>query len=232
MSEQKISRREKHQKAKRKKQMQSIGIMILGVLIIVSGIVLVAMTKPKVTEAPQVTYQNVNGNAIGNPDAPVVMEEYFSFGCSHCANYAADGFPPLLEEYINTGKVYFISRPFTNPTDVYGIAAQAALCASDQGKYFEMYDAIFANFSAYGYQGNELESMADSIGLNLDDYKACMSSGKHISTIDEFNAQATEAGITSTPNFLVNGELAIVGNREYSIFQETINQAIAAQSGN
>jgi len=106
MSEQKKTRREKRAKAKRQKQMQSIGIMILGVLIIVSGIVLVSISKPKVSEAPEVTYSNVDVNAIGNPDAPVVIEEFFSFGCGHCGNFSTDIFRHLLVDYINTGWVY------------------------------------------------------------------------------------------------------------------------------
>lgn len=227
MTDQKLTRREKRQKAKRQKQMQSIGIMILGVLIIVSGIVLVSVTKPKVAEAQEMTYLNVNVNAIGNPDAPVMMEEFFSFGCGHCGNFSDENFPRLLEEYINTGLVYYISHPFTNPTDAYGIASQAAFCASDQGKYFEMHDAIFANFSAYGYQSKQLESMADSIGLDLKSFNTCLSGGDYIQTIEESNELAREAGIQSTPSFLINGELAIVGNKEYSFFQQQIDQALA-----
>jgi predicted DsbA family dithiol-disulfide isomerase len=63
------------------------------------------------------------------------------------------------------------------------------------------------------------------------EYKDCVSSGKFISTLEQFNALAGEAGINSTPNFLINGELAIVGNREYSFFQEEIELALASQTG-
>ncbi len=230
MSEQKISRREKRQKAKRQKQMQSIGIMIIGLLIIISGVVLISLTGSKDIE---LTYINVNRNAIGDPDAPVVMEEYFNFGCSHCANFAETTFPLLLEDYINTGLIYYISNPITfgDPNDAFGIASQAAYCAADQGKFFEMHDAIFSKFSAYGYTAGQLEAMAKKVDLDLGEYNSCMANGDQISTLQTVLESSIEAGVNSTPNFLINGELAIVGNREYSFFQEQIDLAIAAQSG-
>jgi protein-disulfide isomerase len=228
MSDQKLTRREKRQIAKRKKQMQSIGIMIIGVLIIFAGVVLVAFTKPKVEEAPGIAYQNVEGNAIGDPNAPVLVEEYFSFGCSHCRDFSEDKFPRLLQEYIDTGLVYFISYPFTNPTDAYGVAAQAALCAGDQGKYFEMHDTIFANFDAYGYKGSELQAMADGIGLDLNEYNSCMNNGEYVEALQNMGQGGQEAGVESTPNFLINGELAILGNQDYANFQAKIDQALAS----
>lgn len=230
MTIQKETRREKRQKAKRKKQMQSIGMMIIGLLIIVAGIVIISVSKPRVSKAPEETYLNVNRNAIGNPDAPVVIEEFFSVSCSHCQAFALESFPRMLEEYINSGIVYYISRPlsFGGPSDPVGIASQAAYCAADQDKYFEMHDIIFANFSPYGYQAPQLESMADSIGLDLNQYNACMSNGDHIASVEADLALAVESGINSTPNFLVNGQLAIVGNKEYTFFQQQIELALAS----
>jgi protein-disulfide isomerase len=230
MTNQKETRREKRQKVKRKKQMQSVGMMVIGLLIIVAGIVIVSVSKPRVATASEENYLNVDRNAIGNPDAPVVIEEFFSFSCSHCQAFAIDSFPRLLEDYINKGIVYYISRPisFGGSTDAVGIASQAVYCAADQGKYFEMHDTIFANFSPYGYQASQLESMADNIGLDLDQYDACMSNGDHITTVDGNLNLAVESGINSTPNFLVNGLLAIVGNKDYSFFQQQIELALAS----
>lgn len=228
MSEQKQTRSEKRAKAKRQKQMQSIGIMIIGVLIIVAGIVIVSVSRPRVAKGPGETYPTAIDNTLGNPNAPVVIEEYFSFACSHCRNFAFDNFPRLLEEYIETGVVYYISRPFSNPSDAVGIASQAAYCAADQGKYFEMHDIIFANFSPYGYKRDELESMAHNIGLDLDQYNQCMANGDHIPTLETNLNLAAAAGVESTPNFLVNGELAIIGNNDFSYFQQQIELALAS----
>jgi protein-disulfide isomerase len=225
MSNQKLTRREKRVKAKRQKQMQSIGIMIIGVLIIVAGIVIVSVSGPRVSKGPGETYANDVGNAIGDPKAPVVIEEYFSFSCSHCRNFAVDNFPLLYEEYIQTGEVYYISRAYSNPNDAVGIASQAALCAGDQGKYFEMHDIIFANFSAYGYRADQLKSMANAIDLDMDQYETCMADGVHVSTIEDHLVLAGSVGVDSTPNFVINGQLAIVGNNEYSYFQSQIELA-------
>lgn len=226
MSEQKLSRQEKRQQAKRQKQMQSIGIMVIGLLVIVGGFVLISLGGPNVDTPEETTYQMTDGNAIGDPNAPVVIEEFFSFLCIHCRNFSEESFNRLVEEYVYTGQVYYVSRAFATPTDPAGIAAQAAFCAGDQDKYFQMHDIIFANFSNTGYTKNELEAMAEEIGLNMDEYDQCVQSGKFADTVSDDLAQGTEAGITGTPSFLINGALAVVGNREYAFFQQQIEAAL------
>ena len=230
MSDQKLTRQEKRQQAKRQKQMQSIGIMVIGLLVIVGGFVLISLTGPNVETPEEMTYQMTDGNAIGDPNAPVVIEEFFSFLCIHCRNFSDESFNRLVEDYVYTGQVYYVSRSFATPTDPAGVAAQSAYCAGDQDKYFQMHDIIFANFSNTGYTQNELEAMAEQIGLNMDEYNQCVQSGKYADAITEDLTAGSEAGITGTPSFLINGALAVVGNREYTFFQQQID--IALQTAN
>jgi len=226
MSEQKLSRQEKRQMAKRQKQMQSIGIMIIGLLIIVGGFVVISLNGAKVDVPETLSYTMTDGNAIGNPDAPVVIEEFSSFLCSHCRNFAIDTFDQLIEDYVYTGQVYFISRSFADPLGDAGVAAQAAYCAGDQGKYFEMKHVIYSNFNSIGYTQKELEAMAEAVDLNMADFKDCLSSGTYVSQVDGDLSAGTQAGITGTPSFLINGQLTIVGNREYAFFQQQIETAL------
>jgi len=227
MSDQKLTRQERRQQHKRQKQMQSIGIMVIGLLIIVGGFLLISLTGGPGVEVPdEISYSMVDGNAIGDPNAPVVIEEYFSFLCIHCRNFAEESFNLLVEEYVYTGQVYYVSRAFADPASPAGFAAQAAYCAGDQGQYFQMHDIIFANFNSTGYTQNELESMAEEIGLNMDEYNQCLQSGKYADPVAADLARGTEAGITGTPSFLINDLLAVVGNREYSFFQQQIETAL------
>jgi protein-disulfide isomerase len=227
MSNKKITRAERRQKIKRQKQMQSIGIMILGVLIIVGGIVIASFIKPKMAEAPNNNYTMVNGNSIGDPDAPVQIEVFSSFACIHCRNFAEETGPMIFETYAETGQIYFTYRSLNNPNDPAGIAAQAAYCAGDQGKFWQMHDTIFANFSNTGYSLKGLNAMAENLNLDEDAFNECMETGKYIEQINA-DAQAGQAvGITGTPSFTLNGQLVAEGNRDYAFFQQQIDTALA-----
>lgn len=207
--------------------MQSIGYMIIGLLVIVGGFLLVSLTKPKMNIPTELGYNMVDGNAIGDPNAPVVLEEFSSYICGHCSNFANEKLRSLIEEYVYTGQVYYVSHAFADPLGEAGIAAQSAYCAMDQGKYWEMHDMIFANFSSFGYTQKQFESMASEIDLDLGSFKQCLRNSKYVDKISEDLEIGTQAGITGTPSFLINGQLAITGNQEYSQFQQQIEFALS-----
>lgn len=228
MSQKKLTRAERRAQVKRKKQMQSVGIMVLGLLIIASGIVLVSFIKPKLSKAPDYDYSLATGNSIGEPTAPLVIEVFSSFGCIHCRDFAVETEQQVFDNYVKTGKVFFIYRSFNNPADRLGIAAQAAYCAGDQGKFWELHDLIFANFSATGYSDKQLSTMVESLDLDIDQYNSCMESGKYVGTVESDFKLGTTAGVTGTPSFTFNGELTIEGNRDFAAFQAQIETSLAA----
>ena len=231
MTTNKVSRKERRQQHKRQQQMKSIGYIVIGLLIIVTGFVLISQSGPRINLPDALGYDMADGNAIGDPDAPVVVEEYYSFACGHCSNFANDTLRTLVEEYVYAGQVYYVSNAFSDPLGDVGIAHQAAYCAMDQGKYWEMHDVIFANFSSVGYTQNQLEAMAEEINLDMSTFKQCLRGSKYVDKIIENVDAGSAAGITGTPSFLINGQLAVVGNREYSLFQQQIELALA-NSGN
>jgi len=222
MSDQKLTRAEKRAKAKRQKQMQSIGIMVLGLLIIAIGVVLITSIQPKLAEAPDYDYSMANGNALGDPNAPVVIEIFSSFGCVYCRDFSLETEHQIIDNYVKTGLVYYVYRSYNNPVDALGIAAQAAYCAGDQGKFWEMHDLIFANFSPTGYTNKQLDTMTEILSLDSGQYNSCMESGKYVEAIQGDAQIGAEAGITGTPSFTINGVLAITGNRDFAGFQPLI----------
>ncbi|MCB2179978.1 DsbA family protein [bacterium] len=230
MADYKSSRVERRAKARRKKQMQSIGIMILGALVVGGGLLALTFLSPKVTEAPIASYTTADGRNIGNPDAPVVVEVFSSFACVHCSSFAKDTEPQLIATYAETGQIYFTYRAFSNPSDASGIAAQAAFCAGDQGKFWEMHDTIYANFSAYGYSRKDLTKMANSLDLDMDTFEACLDSEKYVDQINEDVDIGLAAGITGTPSFTINGVMAMEGNQSFETMQQQIEAALAAAS--
>lgn len=227
MAQNKISRAERREKAKRQKQMQSIGIMILGVLIIVGGAVLISFIKPKIDTAPERTYTTANGASVGNPDAPVKVEIFSSFTCIHCSNFASETEHQVIEQYAETGQIYYTYRAFSSATDDAGVAAQAAFCAGDQGKFWEMHDTIFANF-AYTYPRKLLTQMATSVGVeDMDAFEACIDDGKYVDQINADISLGKAVGITGTPSFTINGVMAMEGNQPFATFQQQIEAALA-----
>lgn len=230
MTDYKSSRNERRAKAKRKKQMQSIGIIILGVLIIGGGLVALTFLRPKLNEAAVINYTTADGRSIGNPDAPVVVEVFSSFACIHCSDFAKGAEYQVLETYAETGKIYYTYRAFSNSTDAAGIAAQAAFCAGDQGKFWQMHDTIFANFNAYGYSRSDLNKMAESLGLDMDTFGTCLDSGKYVDQINADVDIGVAAGVKGTPSFTINGVMVLEGNQTFETFQQQIDAALATAS--
>ena len=89
-------------------------------------------------------------------------------------------------------------------------SAQAAYCAGDQGKFFEMHDIMFENYGA-GYSVRRLEAMAEAIGLDVDQFSDCLKGEDYLEMVREDYFIAVEAGIRGTPSFVVNG-VTIEGN--------------------
>jgi protein-disulfide isomerase len=201
--------------ARRRRLMMIIG-GVVGVAII-AAVVLILVNRddsgngsnlPAVSalSAPEITAQR-DGLTLGDPNAPVNIIEYGDYQCPYCSIASKEGFRPMLDEYIATGKVHFTYVPMSFLGDESKAAAEAALCANDQGKFWEMHETVFANHSGENqgaYSRARLDSMAQNIGLNMDQFKTCMDSSQHEGEVANYANVATQAGVTSTPTFVIN----------------------------
>jgi protein-disulfide isomerase len=90
--------------------------------------------------------------SMGNGDAKVTLIEFSDYQCSFCGRHFSQTLPRLMTEYVKTGKVKYVLRDFPlEPIHPLAFkAAEAARCASDQGKYWEMHDRLFSNQQALG----------------------------------------------------------------------------------
>ena len=146
--------------------------------------------------------------ALGSSDAKVVIVEYASMTCGHCANFHTKVFPELKEKYIDTGKVRFILREF--PLDPLAASAfMLARCAGD-GKYYPVVDAFFHQQSQWAVQ-RPLEPMlaiARQAGFTKESFEACLTNQKMPDGIEWTRNRATEKfGVNSTPTFFINGKI-------------------------
>lgn len=241
-----LERREKAQKQASQNRLVTILLITVGALFIV-GAFLYPQIRPiadivPVDVAPKA---QANDNSLGDPNAPIQIVEYSDFQCPFCERFATTT-EPLLEEYfINTGKVYFTYRSAGNwvSGNLGGVrtesqdSAAAAYCAGDQGKFWEMHAALFANNRDVEDQGSftdrRLAAIAESIGLDMTAFNSCYSSGKFVDRVQQDFDDATAAGIQGTPYFVmtykVNGEVkteTIDGAQPIDVFQQKIEAAL------
>ncbi|HBX68487.1 MAG TPA: hypothetical protein DEH25_03640 [Chloroflexi bacterium] len=235
-----MSKREaiRERRRKQKQQQRLVTIMVIAgfALIAVALIMLPALqrnlatvgdfTQPELNPRPM-----ADGNAMGDPNAPVQIIEYSDLGCSHCADFAQSSGELIATDYVATGQVHFVSRSVGNLLNNANtqLAAEAAYCAADQNKYWEYTDIVFANQSLLFYGGinaidNYLKAFAESLNLDMKQFDNCFDNHQFRQQVLTDGSDARAAGVNSTPSFLINGVL-VVGNLPYEQLQAYITQS-------
>jgi protein-disulfide isomerase len=229
---------------RRKREVQRrnlmLGLIIGGSILMLGAIVAASVGASRVKLSPEQIVRpdfsyttESEQNALGDPNAPVVIHEYSDFGCGHCANFALGTKQRLEEEYIQTGNVYLVFHSVGalvgSPSTIQ--AAEAAYCAADQDAFWQYHDLLYANQVAlFSKRGANiiptLEIFADLLGLDPKTFNDCITGGKYQSLLSQDNVDARSSNISGTPSFLINGEL-LVGNQPYENFQEVIEEALA-----
>jgi len=140
---------------------------------------------------------------LGNRDTRVAIVEFTDFECPFCANYARGTYGQIVTEYVETGKVRYISRnfPLEPPHTDAGRAAEAALCAKDQGRYWEARDRFLGNQRALAVAG--MPDHAAALGLDLPSFRQCFESRKYKAAVDRDFAEGRDLGVRGTPTFFI-----------------------------
>lgn len=148
----------------------------------------------------QISVKNRPG--LGDVNAPVTIVEISDYQCPYCKRFFDTTFPLIKKEYIDTGKLRLVFKDM--PLGFHKNArkaAQAAHCAADQGKYWEMHDILFQN--AKRLDERNLPEYAKIIKLDKDKFLSCLNSKRHLATIDFDARQASQIGLTGTPSFII-----------------------------
>lgn len=149
--------------------------------------------------------------ALGPADAKVVVVEYASMTCGHCANFHNKVFPEIKKKYIDTGKVRFVMREF--PLD--NLAAAASMLARCAGgdKTYPMIESFFQTQADWAYaKGSPLPKLfeiAKQAGFTQESFDKCLTDQKLLDQLTAVRTRASEVfGVNSTPTFFVNGKRA------------------------
>jgi protein-disulfide isomerase len=181
------------------------------------------------TQEPQFTRYDIPTEgypSLGPDDAKIVIVEFSDFQCPYCRRFHEDTYQALLKAY--PGQIRFVYRNLPLPPTMHPDAMSAAiasLCANDQNVYWDYHDKLFSSESL-----NEATYIqyATDLGLNVEEFTACLSSGKHDEFIKQDTDFSTKLGVQSTPTFFING-LALIGAQPLSSFQQLIDKELAGE---
>ena len=210
-------------------------IIILGIISVGTAVVFLLRAQPGVGAASNSeldlsnSYKElmVDGNTMGDPNAPVVIEEFSDFQCAFCRQFFLETEKPLIEQYVSTGKVYFIYRTlgsWLGPGSQY--SAEAAYCAGDQDMFWENHDALFTNQGQMKFTPVNLIQLADNLGMDLNVFGNCVENYKYRDQVKKDLTDGISAGVRGTPSFLINGRL-VIGAQPFSFFQQAIETALS-----
>lgn len=194
-----------------------------------------AVRQPLRPQEPPEVVVSINDDPVkGNTDAPIAIIEFSDYQCPFCARFFKTTLPEIERDYIKTGKVKYIFRDF--PLDFHKDApkaSEAANCAGEQGKYWEMHDRLFEN------QGNlkidRLKQHAVEMGIDSSAFDSCLDSGKYTTEIEKDVEDGRRAGVGGTPSFFIGRTQGaskeikakkVVGARPYTAFKQVIEQLL------
>lgn len=152
----------------------------------------------------------IEDEVMGDANAKVTIVEYASMTCPHCRTFHEKVMPTLKEDYIDTGKVKFILRPFPFDGDRRGEAAFMLAKCAPNGNYYPMIDALFETQQVWAGKGNpvpELLRLSKMAGMSEDDFKTCLGNQELLTKIVEGRNKAVkDFGVRATPTIFVDGE--------------------------
>lgn len=174
----------------------------------------------------------------GPANAKVALIEYSDYECPFCARYDKDTYPQIIKEYVDTGKIRYVWRdlPLSFHKNAFK-AAEAAHCAGEQGKFWEMHDRLFENNKSLG--PSELPKHAEALKLNPAPFLQCLESGRFAADIRTDITEANSAGVTGTPTFLIgliqpNGTVKVVrklvGAKPFAEFKAAFDSLLTGQA--
>lgn len=185
-----------------------------------------AAQDPAVTKADLARIQ-------GSEKAPLWVIIVSDFQCPYCKQWHDQTYPALRDQYVRTGKIRaaYVNFPLGQHAQAMP-TAEAAMCAGAQGKFWEMHDAIFATQSKWAAAPAPAaiyDSLARATGIDLKEWRDCMTSGKMKPLIKADRDRASAAGARSTPSLLI-GDRIFVGAAPIEDLRGAIDSALASIS--
>jgi protein-disulfide isomerase len=213
-------RREKMRRDAMRTRLITIGLITVGAIFLAFVFIYPNIRPQAEVIMPEFKdYPAGEGLTLGDPDAPAKIEVFEDFQCPACQRFTQNVEPRIFTELVETGKASYTFRhyPFIDSNSVAKEshqAANAAMCANEQGKFWEYHEVVFANWNGENlgtFNDGRLTQFAESLNLDMNAFESCFSGNRYEAEIDaDFNAGAS-MGVTGTPSVFVNGQIVNPG---------------------
>jgi protein-disulfide isomerase len=183
-----------------------------------------AKANVKVRLRPPTVKVSADGPSRGPASAPVTIVEFSDFECPFCKRASAT-VDQVMERYKEKVRLVFRHYPLPSHQNAQS-AAEAAVCAHRDGKFWAYHDLLFRNQNALGE--DDLKKYAREAGLDEAAFASCLNSGTATAVVDKDTADGEAVGVNGTPAFFINGR-PLSGAQPYNVFEEVIEEALAQQ---
>jgi|WetSurMetagenome_2_1015567.scaffolds.fasta_scaffold56455_1 protein-disulfide isomerase len=231
-----MSKRQEIREQRRREQLRNriitIALVVVGALFVTFALILPSVNNarlatsatqtaenatpvPVLTIVPAVFNTKVNGQHLGDPNAPVKVDVYGDFRCSACKFFSEQVEPQIIKDYVETGKVYLTYRFFIvidggDGTDASLRSANAAMCAAEQNRFWDYDNTLYTNQvteSALLYTDERLTTMAENLSLDMTKFNSCYQAKKYAGDVQADINQGLSLQIRGTPSVFVNNKL-------------------------
>jgi protein-disulfide isomerase len=228
----------------RKQRERRRNLMLGGAALAIAIVaVLIFVNRPEDNPAAEIDFASIpsSGTVMGNSAATVQIVEYADYQCPFCAQFATEVFPQIVNDFVEPGLVTYEFQAFpflggddlTSPENESVQAAEAAMCALDQGKFWEYNRLLFERHDGENqgaFANDNLKAWAAELGLDTATFNTCLDSGQHEQEVlDQFETART-AGIDSTPTIFINGQSIPYTTQGYDLLKRQIEAAIAGET--
>lgn len=218
-------RRQERERQRRRQRLLvvAIAIIVLAVFFVFALILANQPSEAPIPEAALTRYEGISTSRttegyprLGDPDAPVQVSEYSSFGCPGCKLFHDEAIDAIVER-VRSGNMAFIYVPLWQRSgaavaNTQG-AARAAVCAAEQNAFWTLHDAFFEWQSVYGNQAftnSRIITGIEAVGLDRGEYDACIGSGRPDEVLNRAQQQASALiNFVGTPTIAINGVVPV-----------------------
>jgi protein-disulfide isomerase len=242
MSPEKVSKRQER-RAKMQRQQQQQRLIVIGLIVLGAALVVLAIVLPQIRPVGEIitvtpaALPNADGLSLGDANAPVTIDVFEDFQCPACKTFTENTETLVIQNLVSTGQARYVfhNYPFlddsTNPLGggESDQAANASMCANEQGKFWEMHSMLYANWNGENqsaFSDRRLQAMAESIGLDMSAFNSCFNANKYEAEIQADFDLGDQMGVSGTPTVFVNGNR--VGQAGKVASYQEIVQAVEA----
>ncbi len=164
----------------------------------------------------------------GSENAPITIVEFSEYQCPYCGKYVDETYFQIFNDYGDQIRYFFHDCPLPFHPHAQRLA-EVARCAGDQDKYWAMHDLLFEKRDEWSEKEEittNINGYAKQLGLDIEEFNACLDSGKYTQAVEDDMALGQAVGVQGTPTFFINGN-RLVGAQPYSAFKAIIDAELS-----